>query len=65
MNLVTERIEIVCFACGEVFAHWTRETEAASAELICPRCGHDLSNDPTLLDDAVWESATDEDPTRR
>ena len=66
MSPTEELIETFCPRCGEVYAHWERQSLVAILPPACPHCGHDPASDRLIHEDGLWSlTADEEEPARR
>ena len=66
MSSTEELIETFCPKCGEVYAHWERQTLESVIPPTCPHCGHDPAADRLIHEDGLWSlAAEEEEPARR
>jgi ribosomal protein S27AE len=66
MSPTEELIETFCPRCGEVYAHWERQSLVAILPPACPHCGHDPAADRLIHEDGLWSlTAEEEEPARR
>lgn len=63
MSSTEELIETFCPRCGEVYAHWERQTLESVLPPTCPHCGHDPATDRVFLEDGLWSLTADEEET--
>jgi hypothetical protein len=63
MSPTAELIETFCPKCGEVYAHWERQTLESFLPPSCPQCGHDPATDRVFLEDGLWTLTADEEET--
>ena len=65
MSSTEELIETFCPRCGEVYAHWERQTLESVLPPTCPHCGHDPASDRLFLEDGLWSLTADEEETAK
>lgn len=61
MSSTEELIETFCPRCGEVYAHWERQTLESVLPPTCPHCGHDPAADRLIHEDGLWSLTAEEE----